>query len=87
MRNINKGSWVIAAAVGGVLSMSAVGKAVADDGSSTKRPQLALADDGSSTKRPQLALADDGSSTKRPQLALADDGSSTKRPQRNSLSA
>jgi hypothetical protein len=39
MRNINKGSWVIAAAVGGVLSMSAVGKAVADDGSSTKRPQ------------------------------------------------
>ena len=63
MRKVIKGSWVIAAAVAGVVSMSASGRSgaqvLADDtGNTTKRPGVLLADDtGNTTKRPGVVLA------------------------------
>ncbi len=59
MRKLIKGSWVIAAAVAGVVSVSAFGRSslgdlLADDGGLTKKPGVALLDDGGLTKKPQV---------------------------------
>ena len=92
MRKVIKGSWVIAAAIAGVVSMSASGRSTlgdmfADDGGSNKKPPVALLDDGGSNKKPPVALLDDGGSNKKPPVALLDDGGSNKKPPVDSVNA